>query len=180
MAASTTDLGIIIHQTRFGEADKFVSILSQHHGLIQVIGKGARRLTSKKAPHLDNLNLVKFQTARGKEPQYLSQVETINPFVAIKADLKKVRTCFYLTEILHRTLAEAQVDETLFNALRKFLEQLDLSGSNFRDLAVDFQHYLIKYLGFPPPERTAPSDLVSYFESLIDRPLASLRLNGIK
>ncbi len=82
MTASISDLGIIIHQVRFGEADKFVFIFSCHHGLIKVVAKGARRLTSKKSPHLDNLNLIKFQTNRGDIPQYLSQVETIQAFFA--------------------------------------------------------------------------------------------------
>ncbi len=178
MTASFSDLGIIIHQVRFGEADKFVFIFTAHHGLIKVVGKGARRLTSKKSPHLDNLNLIKFQTNRGDVPQYLSQVETVNAFSKIKADLKKTRTCFYLTEILHRTLAEGETDEALFMALKKFLEDLDLSaGSASRDLAIEFQHYLIDRLGFPPPKSAEPAALVSYFESIIDRPLISPRLS---
>ena len=177
MTASISDLGIIIHQVRFGEADKFVFIVSQHHGLIKVVAKGARRLTSKKSPHLDNLNLIKFQTNRGDIPQYLSQVETVNAFSEIKADLKKTRTCFYLTEILHRTLAEGEPDEALFSNLKKFLEDLNLSAeSACRHLAIEFQHYLINRLGFPPPKSNEPSALVSYFESLIDRPLVSARI----
>src|SRR3989344_2085457 len=178
MSSAISDLGIIIHQVRFGEADKFVFIFTAHHGLIKVVAKGARRLTSKKSPHLDNLNLIKFQTNRGDIPQYLSQVETVDAFSRIKSDLKKTRTCFYLTEILHRTLAEGEADEALFSALKKFLEGLNLSAeSDCRGLAIEFQHYLIKRLGFPPPKSDAPAALVSYFESLIDRPLVSPRLS---
>ena len=177
MAASISDLGIIIHQVRFGEADKFVFIFTTHHGLIKVVAKGARRLTSKKSPHLDNLNLIKFQTNRGDIPQYLSQVETVDAFSRIKSDLKKTRTCFYLTEILHRTLAEGETDEALFFVLKKFLEDLNLSAkSETRNLAIEFQRYLIGRLGFPPPKSDAPAALVSYFESLIDRPLMSARI----
>lgn len=177
MTASISDLGIIIHQIRFGEADKFVFIFTARHGLIKVVAKGARRLTSKKSPHLDNLNLIKFQTNRGDIPQYLAQVETVNAFSPIKADLKKTRTCFYLTEILHRTLAEGETDEALFAALKKFLEDLNLSAeTDCRHLAVEFQHYLIERLGFSPPKSAEPAALVSYFESLIDRPLVSARM----
>ena len=98
MSLPISDEGIVIHQTRFGEADKFVKILSRRHGFIDTIAKGVRRSTSKKSSHLDNLNLVKFQTSRGKDPQYLSQVESINLYRNIKADLRKIRTCFYLSE----------------------------------------------------------------------------------
>lgn len=178
MTAAISDLGIIIHQVRFGEADKFIFILSWHHGLIKVVAKGARRPTSKKSPHLDSLNLIKFQTNRGDVPQYLSQVETVNAFGKIKSDLKKTRTCFYLTEILHRTLAEGEADQALFINLKDFLERFnDVSSEQSRDLAVGFQHYLIESLGFPPPTSDEPAALVSYFESLIDRPLVSPRLS---
>ncbi len=176
MSAAISDLGIIIHQVRFGEADKFVIIFSQNHGLIKVVAKGVRRLTSKKSAHLDNLNLIKFQTNRGDTPQYLSQLETVNAFSKIKAVLKKTRTCFYLTEILARTLAEGEADEALFSSLKKFLLDLNQAETNTRDLAVDFQRYLIARLGFPPPQSDEPAALVSYFESLIDRQLMSPKI----
>lgn len=177
MSAAISDLGIIIHQIRFGEADKFVKILTANHGLIEVVAKGVRRLSSKKSSHLDNLNLIKFQTNRGRVPQYLSQVETQDAFTSIKSDFKKVRTCFYLTEIMNLTLAEGQPDNELFSAFADFLKRLDgTEGTAFRHLAVDFQHYLIGRLGFPPPTDIRPEALVGYFESLIDRPLVSPRL----
>lgn len=181
MSAAVSDLGVIIHQTRFGEADKFVKIFTKNHGLVEVVAKGARRLTSKKSSHLDNLNLIKFQTSRGKIPQYLLQVETVNAFSRIKSDLKKTRSCFYLTEIINQTLVEGQSDGILFTAFVDFLSQLnETEGSAFRNLVVDFQHVLIDRLGFPPPKDSRPEALISYFESLIDRPLSSVRLSLLK
>jgi len=178
MTASISDVGIIIHQVRFGEADKFVKILSEHHGLVDTIAKGVRRLTSKKSSHLDNLNLIRFSTNRGKEPQYLTEVETVMSFPKIKKDLHKVRTCFYLTEVMNLTLVESQPDEALFGALKHFLIRLNdfPDDESPRDLAVDFQHFLIKHLGFPPPIDDRPEALVPYFESLVDRHLISPRL----
>ncbi|OGD71766.1 DNA repair protein RecO [Candidatus Collierbacteria bacterium RIFCSPLOWO2_01_FULL_50_23] len=178
MSASISDVGIIIHQTRFGEADKFVKILSEHHGLIDTVAKGARRLTSRKSGHLDNLNLIRFSTNRGSTPQYLSQVETVSGFPNIKSNLHKVRTCFYLTEIMHHTLVEGEADDALFFAFKNFLESLDRLGDNesSRDQAVEFQHFLIGHLGFPQPADERPEALVSYFESLIDRHLISPKL----
>ncbi len=178
MASSIVDVGIIIHQTRFGEADKFVKILTQNHGLIDTVAKGARRLTSKKSSHLDNLNLIRFSTNRGNPPQYLSQVETVIAFPKIKNSLYKVRTCFYLTEIMHHTLVESQADEALFDAFKQFLSRLEVlsDDESSRELAVEFQRFLISHLGFPLPVDERPEALVPYFESLIDRHLVSPKL----
>lgn len=178
MSAAIFDVGIILHQTRFGEADKFVKILTEHHGLMDVVAKGARRLTSKKSSHLDNLNLIRFSTNRGTAPQYLSQVETVLAFGKIKASLYKVRTCFYLTEIMHHTLVENQADEALFYAFKNFLLELDAlaDDESSRDQAITFQHFLISHLGFPLPADERPEALIPYFESLIDRHLISPKL----
>lgn len=176
MHHSISDVGIIIHQKRFGEADKFVRILTRNHGLIDTVAKGARRLTSKKSSHLDDLNLIKFQTNRGREPQYLSQVETIDNFKLIKADLKKIRACFYLLEIFNNVLVLNQTDEELFFKLKEFLVSLDQADGSFRDLITSFQEFLIGHLGFNHPKDSSPGTLVSYFESLIDRPLVSRQI----
>lgn len=178
MSASIADVGIIIYQTRFGEADKFIKVLTRSHGLIDLVAKGARRLTSKKSSHLDNLNLIRFNTGRGNSPQYLSQVESIEVFSNIKASLYKVRSCFYLTEILKHTLVESQPDENLFFEFRKFLNLLNElpADDSSREAAVAFQLFLIDHLGFSRPSDERPEALVPYFESLIDRHLTSPKL----
>ncbi len=173
MSSAISDEGIIIHQTRFGEADKFVKILSRHHGFIDTVAKGARRPTSKKSSHLDNLNLIKFQTQRGNDPQYLSQVETLNRFKNIKDDLRRIRTCFYLSEIINLTVAHNQPDEELFLKFTQFLLDLNGEAADDRELAVVFQRFIINRLGFPLPANYRPQTLVDYFESIIDRRLVT-------
>ena len=173
MPLPISDEGIIIHQTRFGEADKFIKILSRRHGFIDTVAKGVRRSTSKKSSHLDNLNLVKFQTSRGKDPQYLSQIESINIYKNIKADLRKIRTCFYLSEIINLTLPHNQPDAELFTRFKQFLDDLNGQLGDDRDLAVEFQKFLINQLGFSPPANYRPQTLVDYFESIIDRHLVT-------
>ena len=71
MRQSYTDTGIVIRSVDSGEADKFVSIVSENHGLGNFVAKGARRLSSKKAPHLDMLNVVKYSVGRGESPRLL-------------------------------------------------------------------------------------------------------------
>jgi len=122
--------------------------------------------------------LIRFSTNRGTAPQYLSQVETVLAFPKIKASLYKVRTCFYLTEIMHHTLVENQGDEALFYTFKNFLQELDSldDDESSRDQAIEFQHFLISHLGFPLPADERPEALIPYFESLIDRHLISPKL----
>ena len=162
-----TDIGIIIKQFRYQDADKYVHIFSSEHGLIRVIAKGARKLTSRKSPHLDSLNLIKFQV----RDHYLLQAETINSFSVLKSNLQTVRTCFYILEILNQVLPENQVDKPLFISLLNYL-----NFPNNHELNMQFQLYLIKHLGFKQPDDTSPQGLINYFEHLLDRKLKSTKI----
>jgi len=178
MNPSFTDVGIVIRLLDGGEADKYATIVSQHHGLIDTLAKGVRRPKSRKSGHLDLLNLIKFQVARGRSPQILTQVELINDFIHLKQDLHFSRSIFYLTEILNHLLAHDQEDEQLFLSLKNYLHklnQLDYSPQS-RQLSTDFQLYLLRHLGFPLPDKTSPRHLISHFEGIINKRLKSKQI----
>lgn len=170
-----TDTGFIIRQNRFGEADKFIKIFSYDNGLIEVIAKGVRRQNSKKSPHLDNLNLIKFQANKRSNSNYLIQAEIIEAYPNIKSNLKLTRTCFYLLEIINQVIVFDQIDTKLYLSLKNYLNALE-KGQENRELNTKFQLYLIKHLGFNQPENTSPESLINYFESLTNHRFSSLKI----
>jgi len=176
MTLSFTDWGIIIKQTKFGEADKFVKILSAKHGLIEVVAKGSRRLSSRKSAHIDNLNLIKFQANQSNSGYYLNQAEVVNAYPLIKAKLKTIRTCYYLLEILNQVISLDQPDKQIFVSFKNYLEALEKDRDNPRQLTVNFQLYLIKHLGFPPPSDFSPQSLINYFEDLSSHSFTSTKI----
>lgn len=175
MSGNFIDIGHIVKQTKFGEADKFVKIFSQNHGLIETIAKGARRQTSKKSAHLDSLNLIKFQVDDRQSGHYLLQAEVINSYPQIKADLKLTRTCFYILEIINQVVVFNQPDPSLFHSLLNYLNALN-TGQHSRDLNTKFQLYLIKHLGFEVPKNHSPESLIHYFETLTNRSFTSTKI----
>lgn len=178
MNKTFTDIGIVVRVINFGEADRFVDIVSQDHGLINLIAKGVRRITSKKAPHLDLLNLVKFQVARGRSPQIITQAELVEPHLNLKNNLKMARTSFYLVEILNSLLAAEQPDTELFLSLKNYLHHLNKSESknNARQLSTEFQLYLFRHLGFPEPKEKTPQAIMSHLENITSKKIKSRHL----
>lgn len=178
MNSSFTDLGIVIRLVDGGEADKYASLVTQNNGFIDVLAKGVRRPNSRKSGHLDSLNLVKFQVARGRSPQILTQVDLINNFDNLKTDLRFSRSAFYLTEILNNILAPGQKDEQLFISLKNYftkLNQLKYSQAS-RQLSTEFQLYLLRHLGYPLPKKVTPTNLISHFENIINRRLKTKQI----
>jgi len=178
MNKTYSDVGIVIRVTNFGEADRFVDLVTKEHGLISLIAKGVRRITSKKAPHLDLLNLVKFQVARGRSPQILTQAEVIEPHLNLKNNLKMARTSFYLVEILNSLLAPEQPDKNLFLSLKNYLSRLNDTDSkdSSRKLSLDFQLYLLRHLGFPEPKEKTPQAIMSHLENITSKKIRSRHL----
>ncbi len=178
MNKTYSDVGIVIRVTNFGEADRFVDLVTKEHGLVSLIAKGVRRITSKKAPHLDLLNLVKFQVARGRSPQILTQAEVIEPHLNLKNNLKMARTSFYLVEILNSLLAPEQPDQELFISLKNYLYHLNKikNTNNSRKLSTDFQLYLLRHLGFPEPKEKTPQAIMSHLENITSKKIKSRHL----
>ncbi len=178
MNPSFTDLGIVIRLVDGGEADKYASLVTQEHGFVDFLAKGVRRPKSRKSGHLDLLNLVKFQVARGRSPQILTQVELISDFENLKSSLHFSRSAFYITEILNYILAQGQKDKQLFISLKNYftkLNQLEYSQAS-RQLSTEFQLYLLKHLGYPLPKKIAPDSLISHFENIISRRLKTKQI----
>lgn len=173
MKSSFSDTGIVIRSVDSGEADKFVSMITHNHGLQDFVARGARRIISKKAPHLDLFNLVKFQSGRGDQPRFLDQVESISYYSGIKKDFSKVGLCLTIMEILINTLPVGVEDREIFLSTKSFLEAVEKSGSRKKTnkLGRKFGLFLLRHLGYPPPRLPETTKLTTYFESIMSKKL---------
>lgn len=173
MASSFSDRGIIIRSVDSGESDKFVSIITENNGPQSFVARGARKITSKKAPHLDLLNIVKFQCGRGDNPRYLEQAETVLYFPEIKKDFFKTGLCFTIVEILMNTLPFDVEDREIYISTKSFLEAIELSKSEKETNRIGrkFALFLLRHLGYPPPKNPDKVNLTTYFESIISKKL---------
>jgi len=175
MRSAFLDIGIVIRSIDSGEADKFITILTENHGLCNFIGRGARRMNSKKAPHLDMLNLVKFQTNKGENTNYLDQAETISFYPKIKTDLTKVSLCMTFCEIIFNTIPLEVEDREVFLSLKIFLDSIENSTDKkeANRLSRQFGLYLLRHLGYPPPKSPNTDNLTAYFETIMSKKIVS-------
>jgi DNA repair protein RecO (recombination protein O) len=172
---SYSDVGIVLRSRDSGEADKFISIITQEHGLINCIARGARRITSKKSPHLDVFNLIKFQVGRGESPLYLNQAESIAFYPNIKSDFGKIGIGMTILEILLNTVPSDVEDQEIFLSLKSFLDGLEKAEDSkaVNNLGRQFGLYILRHLGYPPPKSPGSDNLSTYFESIMNRKIIS-------
>jgi DNA repair protein RecO (recombination protein O) len=58
---------VVLRHTDYGEADRILSLYTRQFGKTRALVKGARKVTSRKAGHLEPFTHVKLQLAKGRE-----------------------------------------------------------------------------------------------------------------
>jgi len=175
MLQAYSDRGIIVRIVDSGEADKYLTLVTESHGLENYIARGARRSTSKKSSHLDLFNVIKFQTGRGDNPLFINQAESDHFFPRIKQDYTKVTLCLSILEILSAALPAGQSDPEMFLSLLNFLKKINQNDTENQDKEITqkFSHYLLRHLGYPPPTSNSVDSLSSYFETILNKKIIS-------
>jgi len=140
---------IILRQKDWGEADRLIFLYSREHGKLRAIVKGARRLKSRKAGHLQPLSQVTLLLAYGRDLWIVTQVETINPFLPIKADLVKTGYASYVIELLDRFTPEEGSNYQLYKLLVETFGRINQEDDPFLSVRY-YEIRLLDLLGFRP------------------------------
>jgi len=116
--------GVILHRTDFGEADRLLIIFTPHMGRLRLLAKGARKLTSRKAGHVELFTYVHLLVARGRNLDIVSQVETLEAFRPLREDLERASQAYYLAELINSFIEEGDENPPLFDLTLATLARL--------------------------------------------------------
>lgn len=143
--------GFIIKRRNFGEADRILTIFSKHYGKMQARAPGVRKITSKRSPHIELLNLSVFTLYKSSRStlSIVTEASTLKNFSDLKKDLKKIGFSFYICELLNSLCAENQENNKVFYLLKDTLVNLE-NFSSYDLLLDEFEERLLTVLGFAP------------------------------
>jgi len=141
---------IVLRHADWGEADRLVTLYTREQGKLRAVVKGARKVTSRKAGHLEPFTHVKLQLARGRSLFIVTQADTIDAFLPLRDTLEMTGTASYVVELLDRFVYEDEgPNPTLFRLLTETLKRLATSEDPW--LAVRYYEMrLLDFLGFRP------------------------------
>ena len=72
------DRGVVLRTIRLGEADRIVTLMTEHHGKVRAVAKGVRRTTSKFGSRLEPLSHVALLGWQGRgDLDTVNQVEVL-------------------------------------------------------------------------------------------------------
>ena len=66
---------VVLRHADYGEADRILTLYTRQLGKTRAIVKGARKITSRKAGHLEPFTHVRLQFARSRDLPIVTQAE---------------------------------------------------------------------------------------------------------
>ena len=143
--------GIVINRRDQGEADRVLRLCTPS-GKVDVLAKGARKLRSRKAGHIELFSRSTFVLSR--VPNYwdiISQAETVEPHTRLRSDLLRGAYARYAVELLDRFFTEAQGGTALFDLLDRALSWLcEAEDDQLDTIARFYEQHLLGLAGFRP------------------------------
>jgi len=171
---------IILSRKNFGEADKIISIFTKQYGKKTIIAKGIRKISSKRAAHLELFTYLSAYLHKGKSMDLVTEAITLDAYTNIRKSLERISYACIVLELVDRMTAENQESHEVFNLLINFLHKLNIPGIK-RSQAIteldQFKKNLMIILGFLNIDNTSNSkELDRKIEEIIERKLQSADL----
>jgi DNA repair protein RecO (recombination protein O) len=141
--------GIVVRRRNQGEADRVLTLCTPL-GKLDVIAKGARKVRSRKAGHIELFSRSSFVIARSRSSwDVVSQAETVEPHAALREDLLRGTHARYTVELFDRFFTEGEGGQAVCDLLDHTLTWL--CSDDDPDLIVRFyEQHLLGLAGFRP------------------------------
>jgi DNA repair protein RecO (recombination protein O) len=141
--------GIVMRRRSQGEADRILALCTPQ-GKIEVNAKGARKLRSRKAGHVELFTRSSFVIARVKNSwDIVSQAETIEAHSLLRSDLLRGTYARYAVELLDQFFAQEEGGPALFDLLEHTLTWL-CEDDDLDLIARFYEQHLLGLAGFRP------------------------------
>jgi DNA repair protein RecO (recombination protein O) len=146
------DRAVVLRRHKLGEADRIVTLLTRHHGIVRAVAKGVRRTSSRFGARLEPAMHIDLQLATGRSLDIVTQVETIDAFAeALTTDYSAYTCATVALETAERLCGEEREPATqqyllLTGALRAF-------STEAHDRTLTLNSYLLRALsvaGYAP------------------------------
>lgn len=147
---------VVLRHNDWGEADRMLSLYSRESGKLRAVAKGARKLRSRKAGHLEPFTRVALMLARGRDLWIVTQADTLDAYLPLREDLVLTGNAIYVLELLDRFTYEDGPNPRLYQLLTDTLERLVVVDDPFLVMRY-YELHLLDLLGFRPELTACPN-----------------------
>ena len=151
MNETYTTKAIILNRRPFRECDSMATVYSFDKGKLELAVRGARKISSKLAGHIEPLNLSEIMVVRGRQFDYIGGAVSRNCFIDLKSNLEKSLIAGQAVNVFNKLIKHGERDREIFILLQFFLNILDKNKKfNYELLLNFFILKLLVQLGYKP------------------------------
>lgn len=115
--------GIVLTQTKVGETDTAICVLTRDYGVLRGFVRGARNIKSKNLSATQPLCYSRFSIYKGRDKYIFDEAESIELFFKLRQDIEKLALSQYFCELAKNLAPE---DGSAEDFLRLLLNSLHL------------------------------------------------------
>ncbi len=146
----TTLNGIVLRERSVGESDKFLDVLTDAEGLIEVFAKGVKKQNSKNAPVTQLYCYSKFCLNESGGRYTLNSAEPIRTFFELSQDIEKFSLAAYFSEMILYVATEERPNNEVLRLILNCLHFLCLGNRDIMLLKATFELRLMSEIGLVP------------------------------
>jgi DNA repair protein RecO (recombination protein O) len=141
---------VVLRHSDYGEADRLLTLYTRQMGKTRALAKGARKIASRKAGHIEPFTYVKLQLAKGRDMPLVTQADTVDAYLPLREDLILTGHAAYVLELLDRFTYDDEIENSaLFRLLTDTLSRLALGADPWLVIRY-YEIRLLDHLGFRP------------------------------
>lgn len=145
---------IVLSRKNYAEADRIVTVFSKEFGKMRLMAKGIRRITSKRAPHLEVFTKLTCLVYTGKTMDSITETLSIESYPNIRNELDRVSVAYLLCELIDTLMGEKQEHRDVYALLMHAFEAIGkASGNSLYTISREFAQQLLWALGFCQRDR---------------------------
>jgi DNA repair protein RecO (recombination protein O) len=151
MHVSLVTPAIVLRSWPFGESDKIVSFLTEGHGKLTGIAKGAKRSKKRFVNSFEPFSFVNlnFQDRSQTSLAFILGCELQKSYKNLIASLEKIAFASYCVEITDGLIGEREENRLVFDHLKRSLSYLESEETSVTFL-IGFELKLLRLAGYQP------------------------------
>lgn len=155
--------GLVLRERFSGNSDKFIDVLTEKYGIIEICVKGARKITGKNLAPAMLFSYSCFCLKKRGNMHYIDSAELIRSFYGISSDIKSFSLASYMAEILSCSALSSQNGNDVMRLVLNILHFLSEGKYDIDLLKAIFELRFMAESGFMP-------DIVACHECAVYEP----------
>jgi DNA repair protein RecO (recombination protein O) len=120
---------LVLRRRDQGDADRILTLFTPELGRLEVIAKGVRKTSSRKAGHLEPFTHVSLLLAQARTWDIITEVVTVEPFRHLRENLDAIGRAGYVAELVDAFAQSDDEHRNVWDLTTFVLRELDASAA---------------------------------------------------